>query len=797
MKDPLDSTVLRHLEKDLFARAGHEVPPSEPAGGITMVWPSWEGGYGDAYMWTVMPLGYWVSRGMLPNTSTLAISGTLYSKLWEPLRRIRNVCVFERGDRYHDVAVRDPLPRCAPSSCYRQVHVCEPPKVSHERSWRGAVELDYLMGLPRLSAAASTLSMHEGVLRVLFAKRVSAHGRNLLNIDSLVSGCPRFGPKLGSSWVLHCKARELGSMRLLDMLELMRKTDVFVSMHGADVINGIHLRPGRSVLEVVNFGFHLASDGAPFYFLNCFWRHLTPTFVHKRLVLANPFANRVPSVDEAWNYDGILPPALFINAVRSVVARDGTPQFYAKANRTTQSLSGYCAITEVGPSDCENGERGSVPVGRSLPDMRACVAFCHRCTRCRFVSYSAWSRDCSWFHSCDVHRLGIEHDGESFVTVRVPKNTTLPKAQVVTTPPSRQDASTAHEPRPLPPPPDSCPYRLLVQTAAQFAGQLTGGLECLVNLAIALGANLPAGCTSVFTGNRLTTTLRQDYPTFSELGERGVEGREELLLRRGDMLVLPEVDDCPTRLVERGVRVWIYQLGTSPACPRLRQGCRFFVHNFWLAQQYGVHVPREMVVRPPINPTHLAQAAAYALPARQRSNVVLINGHDLPKDALETIQAACARTRAGGAGLALGGEVKCEVPHGYGKRALRQLMGRAKVVVAWCMRGTERLPIEAALYGAVLLSNNCAVGSDERDFPLPPQHRLPTAQAIGEAITALLSSNEAYEAALAQQLPLQTLYKNLGPASMAEEARAFLRAAAQPQPAEELAHCTGVENMPP
>ena len=191
MKDPLDSTVLRHLEKDLFARAGHEVPPSEPAGGITMVWPSWEGGYGDAYMWTVMPLGYWVSRGMLPNTSTLAISGTLYSKLWEPLRRIRNMCVFERGDRYHDVAVRDPLPRCAPSSCYRQVHVCEPPKVSHERSWRGAVELDYLMGLPRLSAAASTLSMHEGMLRVLFAKRVSAHGRNLLNIDSLVSGCPQ------------------------------------------------------------------------------------------------------------------------------------------------------------------------------------------------------------------------------------------------------------------------------------------------------------------------------------------------------------------------------------------------------------------------------------------------------------------------------------------------------------------------------------------------------------------------------------------------------------------------------
>ena len=61
------------------------------------------------------------------------------------------------------------------------------------------------------------------------------------------------------------------------------------------------------------------------------------------------------------------------------------------------------------------------------------------------------------------------------------------------------------------------------------------------------------------------------------------------------MLVLPEIDDCPRHLVRRGVRVWIYQLGIAPACPRLEQGCRFLVHNYWLATQFGVNVPRELI----------------------------------------------------------------------------------------------------------------------------------------------------------------------------------------------------------
>lgn len=353
-----------------------------------------------------------------------------------------------------------------------------------------------------------------------------------------------------------------------------------------------------------------------------------------------------------------------------------------------------------------------------------------------------------------------------------------------------------------------CPYRLLVQTAAQFAGANTGGPECLVSLALALAAGLPSGCTSIFTGNRLPASLRTDYPTFGTplLAERGVEGREEQLLRAGDVLVLPEVDACPEHLVARGVHVWIYQLGTSPACRRLRQGCRFLVHNFWLSTQYGVNVSRDLVVRPPLNPTHLAERGWHMLPSAQRADTVVINGHDLPSSALAAIEAACERVRLHRRDERRANihaphhlqerhdhrhhqNVTCLVPRGYSKPALRRLMGTSKIVVAWCMRGSERLPLEAVTYRNVLLSNDCAVGSDDRDFPLPPQHRLATAEAIGDAIEALLTSPADYEEALRRQLRLRLLYLGLGAASMAEEATMFLRGAREPLPPSELGEC--------
>ena len=122
----------------------------------------------------------------------------------------------------------------------------------------------------------------------------------------------------------------------------------------------------------------------------------------------------------------------------------------------------------------------------------------------------------------------------------------------------------------------------------------------------------------------------------------------------------------------------------------------------------------------------------------------------------------------------------CVRPIRKSKHELRELMGRSKIVVAWCMPGTERLPIEAITYGAVFLTNDCMVGSDNRDFPLPPQHRVKTAEALAMVIERILTTPGGYEAALEEQKAVQDLYLHLGYDSMAAEAAAWLKDARKP-----------------
>lgn len=81
---------------------------------------------------------------------------------------------------------------------------------------------------------------------------------------------------------------------------------------------------------------------------------------------------------------------------------------------------GYCSTTDDAPSDCEHADKGSVS---KLPDAAACAAFCRRCHRCRFISFSASHSDCSWFHSCrgfdKSEVLGLEFGGETYLTMRI------------------------------------------------------------------------------------------------------------------------------------------------------------------------------------------------------------------------------------------------------------------------------------------------------------------------------------------------------------------------------------------
>lgn len=83
-------------------------------------------------------------------------------------------------------------------------------------------------------------------------------------------------------------------------------------------------------------------------------------------------------------------------------------------------LSGFCAETVAGQSDCVAGGSGSRTLTASelvswSAAHSACTAVCSRCARCRYISFSLKWKDCSWFHECDTSAL--QNHIEGFRTV--------------------------------------------------------------------------------------------------------------------------------------------------------------------------------------------------------------------------------------------------------------------------------------------------------------------------------------------------------------------------------------------
>eukprot|EP00965_Chrysotila_dentata_P230735 6197959-Pleurochrysis_carterae.AAC.1 len=61
---------------------------------------------------------------------------------------------------------------------------------------------------------------------------------------------------------------------------------------------------------------------------------------------------------------------------------------------------GFCEVTADGDhGDCKQGNKGMWHLGRNsrfgITDVPSCIAQCHRCARCRYVSVSASMHDCS------------------------------------------------------------------------------------------------------------------------------------------------------------------------------------------------------------------------------------------------------------------------------------------------------------------------------------------------------------------------------------------------------------------
>lgn len=250
-----------------------------------------------------------------------------------------------------------------------------------------------------------------------------------------------------------------------------------------------------------------------------------------------------------------------------------------------------------------------------------------------------------------------------------------------------------------------------------FFGDGPGGVEALIQLSIALSE-------AVSDRNQLFVTNTNYHQKWeAHYGPNLIRYQKSLVsLKKDDIYIVSEGMGCQPEIPE-GVIVFVYVLASYLGCHE--KGIRFIAHNFHLANFQGLRLPRERVIHPYVS-EHIIERAMNRAGLQhdgsisyQRSQLkttkkklVLID-NDLPEFVYRVIKKASED--AGGSYIILN-ELEAS--------QLEEVYDQGMIMVDWCMRGSERCPLEAALYGAIAVTNNCDTGMDFSDFPIHGNYTL-------------------------------------------------------------------------
>jgi hypothetical protein len=257
----------------------------------------------------------------------------------------------------------------------------------------------------------------------------------------------------------------------------------------------------------------------------------------------------------------------------------------------------------------------------------------------------------------------------------------------------------------------------VARVAVLTVGWNPGGPEALWQLSIAIWDSIPSRAFVAFHRNEsFHLGIKRDYADATHIPVTHLED-----LCPGDILIVPEIMAKRLPKTPLHVKIFVWQLAIRPE-PR---GLNYIYHNHWLAQS-GHDLPSERVITPYVSP-HWIEAAkadaglneltgelstATSPLLRFKEPLLVLIDNDTPNLVVKAVTRA-ANENGGDAVL---------VQH-KSEAQLLDLYRRATVVFDWCLVGSERMPLEASLFGALFItSSTCGCGGDFSDFPISSRY---------------------------------------------------------------------------
>lgn len=266
-----------------------------------------------------------------------------------------------------------------------------------------------------------------------------------------------------------------------------------------------------------------------------------------------------------------------------------------------------------------------------------------------------------------------------------------------------------------------------------------------------------------------------------------------------DIVIVPEMRRCADMRVRfpKAERIFVWLLrGGDVSVRSLSEGCELLSHTYYIARpqtgnpswmpdnrKINISLGDAFQLTPYITPSLVREASAHT--KMLRSGRIYTKKIETPKKNIvifddDTRLAAYpqAYDKVMRETLSRVPGTKFVTASGMSRESLLQLMKDAKIVYDDCMVGSERVPMEAALFGNVVITNACNVGSRFADAPFPirlvgsPDENLD--QYTSDLSNAIADSLLNYDNLLADYASARLYYASLGPISLYEESRVFL-----------------------